>query len=132
MAHKNNADPTSWPALRAAIAAAFATRTRDEWSAVFDGTDACVAPVLSLTEAAHHPHLAARHTFIEVDGVSQPAPAPRFSRTVAPAPTNPPQVGAHTAMVLRDWGIADVDRLIDDGVVQTQEVVAADQRHDGR
>src|SRR6201997_539390 len=77
-------DPTTWPQLREAIARAFATRTRDEWTAVFEGTDACVAPVLSLTEAATHPHLAARETFIDVDGLTQPAPVPRFSRTVAP------------------------------------------------
>jgi alpha-methylacyl-CoA racemase len=100
-------DPTTWPQLREAIARAFATRTRDEWMAVFEGTDACVAPVLSLTEAATHPHLAARDTFIEVGGVTQPAPAPRFSRTVPPHPTPPPPVGADTLDVLRDWMIAD-------------------------
>jgi alpha-methylacyl-CoA racemase len=100
-------DPTTWPQLREAIARAFATRTRDEWMAVFEGTDACVAPVLSLTEAATHPHLAARDTFIEVGGVTQPAPAPRFSRTIPPHPTPPPPVGADTMDVLRDWMIAD-------------------------
>lgn len=100
-------DPSSWPQSREAIARAFATRTQDEWTAVFDGTDACVAPVLSLTEAANHPHLAARETFIEVGGVTQPAPAPRFSRTVPRHPTPPPPVGADTADVLRDWMITD-------------------------
>lgn len=99
--------PAEWPRLRAAIAAAFAARTRDDWATVFEGTDACVAPVLSLTEAATHPHLAARDTFIEVGGVTQPAPAPRFSRTVPRHPTPPPPVGADTSDVLRDWSIAD-------------------------
>jgi alpha-methylacyl-CoA racemase len=103
-------DPSELPRLRAAISHAFAARTRDDWAAVFEGTDACVAPVLSLTEAATHPHLAARDTFIEVGGVTQPAPAPRFSRTVPRQPTPPPPVGADTLDVLRDW-------VIDDGVV---------------
>src|SRR6516165_4094607 len=111
-------DPSMWPRLREAIAQAFATRTRADWTAVFEGTDACVAPVLSLTEAARHPHLAARSTFIDVGGVTQPAPVPRFSRTVPPTPTPPPAIGANTVDVLRDWGIADIDRLIDAGVVQ--------------
>jgi alpha-methylacyl-CoA racemase len=100
-------DPATWPQLREAIARAFATRTRDEWTAVFEGTDACVAPVLSLSEAATHPHLAARDTFIEVGGVTQPAPVPRFSRTIPRHPTPPPPVGADTLDVLRDWAIAD-------------------------
>jgi len=100
-------DPSTWPQLREEIARAFATRTRDEWTAVFEGTDACVAPVLSMTEAATHPHLAARDTFIEVGGVTQPAPAPRFSRTIPAHPTPPPPVGADMLDVLRDWSIAD-------------------------
>jgi alpha-methylacyl-CoA racemase len=109
-------DPSGWPRLRAAIAHAFATRTRHEWAAVFEGTDACVAPVLSLTEAATHPHLAARDTFIDVGGVNQPAPAPRFSRTVPRHPTPPPTVGADTLDVLRDWVIADGVVAPDTGV----------------
>ena len=116
----NRADPSTWPRLREAIAYAFASRTRDEWAAVFDGSDACVAPVLSLTEAADHPHLSARQTFVDVGGVVQPAPAPRFSRTVSPRPTPPPAVGADTADVLRDWGVDNIDALIADGVVQVQ------------
>jgi alpha-methylacyl-CoA racemase len=103
-------DPSELPRLRAAISHAFAARTRDDWAAVFEGTDACVAPVLSLTEAATHPHLAARGTFIEVGGVTQPAPAPRFSRTIPRQPTPPPPVGADALDVLRDW-------VIDDGMV---------------
>jgi alpha-methylacyl-CoA racemase len=96
-------DPSAWPQLRDAIARAFATRTRDEWVTVFEGTDACVAPVLSLTEAATHPHLAARETFVEVGGVIQPAPVPRFSRTIPRHPTPPPPVGADTLDALSDW-----------------------------
>jgi alpha-methylacyl-CoA racemase len=111
-------DPSMWPRLREAIAQAFATRTRADWAAVFESTDACVAPVLSLTEAARHPHLAARDTFIDVGGVIQPAPVPRFSRTVPPTPTPPPAIGANAVAVLRDWGIADSERLIANGVVR--------------
>jgi alpha-methylacyl-CoA racemase len=113
-------DPANWPQLREAITGAFATRTRREWTRVFEGTDACVAPVLSLAEASHHSHLAARATFVEVDGVTQPAPAPRFSRTETRTPSPPPAPGAHTAEVLKEWGIADVERLISHGVVQEQ------------
>jgi alpha-methylacyl-CoA racemase len=111
-------DPSMWPQLREAIAQAFAARTRAEWIALFEGTDACVAPVLSLTEAALHPHLAERNTFIDVGGVTQPAPVPRFSRTVLPQPTPPPAIGANTLDVLRDWGIGDPEQLIADRVVQ--------------
>ena len=74
-------DPAAWPALHAKLEALFRTRTRDDWCAAFANSDACVAPVLSLSEAPSHPHLAARQTFVTVDGVTQPAPAPRFSRT---------------------------------------------------
>jgi alpha-methylacyl-CoA racemase len=81
--------PESWPAIRAELARIFATRTRDEWAAVFDGTDACVSPVLSFGEAPHHPHIAERGTFIDVDGVMQPAPAPRFSRTPSAVRSGP-------------------------------------------
>lgn len=111
-------DPSKWTQLREAIAQSFSTRTRAEWTAIFEGTDACVAPVLSLNEATHHPHLTARNTFIDVEGLTQPAPAPRFSRTVAASPLPPPAIGADTVDILGDWGIADVDELISDGVVQ--------------
>ncbi|HLJ69888.1 MAG TPA: CaiB/BaiF CoA-transferase family protein [Roseiarcus sp.] len=76
-------DPANWPALREKMAALFKTRTREEWRARLEGTDACFAPVLTLAEAARHPHLEARETFVAIDGVTQPAPAPRFSRTPA-------------------------------------------------
>ena len=79
-------DRASWPGMRASFVTAFASRSRDEWAAHFAGTDACVTPVLTFAEAARHPHLAARGTYVEVDGVQQAAPAPRFSRTPAGAP----------------------------------------------
>jgi alpha-methylacyl-CoA racemase len=96
-------DPEGWPALRAIFARAFATRTRDEWAAVFEDTDACTTPVLAFDEAATHPHLAAREVLIDVDGVVQPAPAPRFSRTPAPVPQAPPRAPVAVDAVLADW-----------------------------
>lgn len=97
-------DSRIWTALRARLAATFATRSRDEWADVFDGTDACVTPVLSFTEAAEHPHLRARATLVEADGVTQAAPAPRFSRTPAPG-IRPPRANADDVNdVLADWG----------------------------
>ncbi|KOV92568.1 carnitine dehydratase [Streptomyces sp. NRRL B-1140] len=98
-------DVTRWDALREEIAARFKARTRDEWTAVFDGSDACVAPVLSLREAPHHPHLAARGTFTDHGGITQPAPAPRFSATPTTVRTGPARPGADTADVARDWDV---------------------------
>jgi alpha-methylacyl-CoA racemase len=109
--------PERVPALRERFTAIFATRTRDEWAAIFEGTDACVAPVLSMTEAPRHPHNVARQTFVEVDGVVQPAPAPRFSRTRSAIASPPAAAGAHTLEALTDWGVRDVKRLLDAGVV---------------
>jgi len=96
-------DPAGWPELREWFAKAFASRTREEWTATFVGSDACVTPVLSFDEAAEHPHLAARRTIVEVDGVRQPAPAPRFSRTPAPDPQRPPPEPAGLDAVLATW-----------------------------
>ncbi len=110
-------DRSRWPELRARFASRFGERTREEWTKVFDGTDACVAPILSLREASSHPHLAARGTLVERDGVLQPAPAPRFSRT-EPALDRPPAApGQHTREALADWGLTDVDALVDSGAV---------------
>jgi alpha-methylacyl-CoA racemase len=98
-----------WPDLRAAMAAAFASRTRDEWCRLLEGTDACFAPILNLEEAPRHPHNVARGTFVEVDGVPQNAPAPRFSRT-APDPVRPPhRAGADTDEVLAQAGYSADD-----------------------
>ncbi len=99
-------DRERWPHLRECLATAFAQRDRDAWVAAFEGTDACVTPVLTFAEAPDHPHLSARGTHLRLDGIVQPAPAPRFSRTPAPAPQPPPDRGADTESVLRDWGIA--------------------------
>jgi alpha-methylacyl-CoA racemase len=97
-------DRASWPDQKARIADVIATRDRDEWAEVFAGTDACVAPVLSLTEAPDHPHNLARQTFVEVEGVRQPAPAPRFSRTPGSVQRPAPTHGADTDAVLSELG----------------------------
>lgn len=109
-------DPAGWPALRERIAGAFKARSRDEWAAVFDGSDGCVAPVLGMGEAPAHPQLAARGTFVDVDGTTVPGPAPRFSRTPGAVQGPPVQPGAHTRATLTDWGVADVEVLIESGV----------------
>jgi alpha-methylacyl-CoA racemase len=96
-------DSAGWPAMKAALKRVFATRTRDEWVAAFDGTETCFSPVLSLSESPQHPHQRARGNFIEVAGVVQPAPAPRFSRSKGEIRRPPPQVGEHTDEVLREW-----------------------------
>ncbi|WNF30609.1 CaiB/BaiF CoA-transferase family protein [Streptomyces sp. C11-1] len=98
-------DLTRWDELRTAVADRFRTRTRAEWTEAFDGSDACVAPVLSLREAPHHPHLAARATFVEHGGLTQPAPAPRFSATPVSVRSGPAQPGADTAAVAADWDV---------------------------
>ncbi|MFI9759396.1 CaiB/BaiF CoA transferase family protein [Streptomyces sp. NPDC051963] len=101
-------DPARWDELREAVVARFKSRTRDEWTTVFEGSDACVAPVLSLREAPHHPHLAARATFTDHGGITQPAPAPRFSATPTAVRTGPARPGADTADVARDWDVPDL------------------------
>ncbi|KUL22922.1 CaiB/BaiF CoA transferase family protein [Streptomyces regalis] len=106
-------DWARWGELREAVAARFKSRTRDEWTAVFEGSDACVAPILSLREAPHHPHLAARGTFTDHGGITQPAPAPRFSATPTAVRTGPAQPGADTAQVARDWGVPDLTKGLD-------------------
>jgi alpha-methylacyl-CoA racemase len=98
-----------WPELRAAMAAAFASRTREDWCRIFEGSDACVAPVLSLAEAPGHPHNLHRRAFIDVDGVVQNSPAPRFSRTPSGPVRSAPRAGEHTESVLREAGYSDAD-----------------------
>lgn len=96
-------DSSQWARLRARLEELFRTRTRDEWCDLMEGTDACFAPVLDLPEAPHHPHNQARSTYVEVDGMMQPAPAPRFSRTEADVPRGAPRSGTDSGSVLADW-----------------------------
>jgi alpha-methylacyl-CoA racemase len=102
-------DRAGWPVLRARFAAVFAGRTRAEWVAAFDGSDACVAPVLSFSEARAHAHNVARATFVESGGIAQPAPAPRFSRTPGAIRRAAPERGEHGRDALRDWGFGDAE-----------------------
>jgi alpha-methylacyl-CoA racemase len=101
----DNMDRACWPALRATLTQAFATKTRDEWCTLLEGSDACFAPVLALSEAPRHPHMAARKTFVENAGIVQPAPAPRFSRTPGAIRRPTPARGEGGAEALRDWGV---------------------------
>ena len=119
LAPDRRGDPAGWPAAKEKWAALFATRTRDEWAAVFDGTEACVSPVLDWDEAAQHPHLAARGTYAPVSGVRQAAPAPRFDRTPSTTGAPPPWPGQHTDEVLAGLGRspAAVAALRDSGAV---------------
>ncbi len=108
----DRADPGNWPELRELFTARFKEKTRDEWAAAFAGSEACVEPVLSMREAAGDPHLTARETYVVRDGVVQPAPAPRFSRT-PPALSGPaPVPGQHTTEALTDWGLPDAAELL--------------------
>ena len=109
-------DPAQHAELRRVLGDTIRQRTQAEWTGVFEGSDACVAPVLPMSEAFQHPHLVARRTFVESDGVTQPSPAPRFSRT-APTLTTPPpgQAGQDTRDALLAWGIDDVDALLASG-----------------
>lgn len=106
-------DRAHWAALKAKVAACFKTKTRDEWSAIMEGEDACYAPVLDLTEAPSHPHNVARNAFVTVDGVLQPAPAPRFSVTPGEIQRPPPKAGEHTDSALQSWGFsaAEIEHL---------------------
>jgi alpha-methylacyl-CoA racemase len=114
-------DRTQWPELRARFSARFKERTRDEWAADFDGTDACVAPVLTWSEAQSHSQVSARETLVERDGALQPAPAPRFSRTPSELAAPGRGSGADTHAVLTDWGVANVDDLLASGAAVQSE-----------
>ena len=106
-------DRKSWPAMKERIAKLFRTKTRDEWCRIMEGSDVCFAPVLSMEEAPRHPHNRQRATFVEENGVVQPAPAPRFSRTPSAIQRPPARPGEHTEEALRDWGFnaSDLERL---------------------
>lgn len=112
-------DPAEWPRRRAGVAERIRQRTADEWLSMTDGTDACVTPILSIFDAPDHPHNQARGVFCEVDGMTQPSPAPRFDRTPCAAPTGAPHPGEHTDDGLRAWGFssAEIARLRVAGVV---------------
>jgi alpha-methylacyl-CoA racemase len=112
-------DRDRWPELRTRFAEVIRTRTRDDWEAHFRGFDACVAPALTPLEAPEHPHNVARRTFIELRGVPQPAPAPRFSSTVLPDPSPPEHPGESTDDSLAAWGFApgELERLRGAGVL---------------
>jgi len=112
-------DRAEWPALKERFVALFKTKTRDEWQELLEGTDACAVPVLSLSEAHLHPHNQARKTFVERDGVVQPAPAPRFSRTESGIAGPPPSPGQHTDEALADWGFSadELAKLRETGAV---------------
>jgi alpha-methylacyl-CoA racemase len=114
-------DRARWPELRAAFARTFAARTRDEWCAVFDGSDACFAPVLTFSEARAHPHALARAAFQKVGKIEQPAAAPRFGRTPGGTPRPPPERGALGRAALLDWGFdsAQIDHLASLGLGMT-------------
>jgi len=109
--------------LRSKLESLFKTRTRDEWCELLEGTDACFAPVLTMEEAPHHPHNIARGSFIELDGVVQPGPAPRFSRTPSGRPTPPQEPGEGSRAALADWGIAKerIEALFAAGVLGGSE-----------
>jgi len=98
-------DRGQWPELKAKLMEVFLTKTRDEWCAIMEATDICFAPVLSMTEAPRHKHNTDRQTFVEIEGVVQPAPAPRFSATPGAIQRRPAGLGEHTDEVLKDWGV---------------------------
>lgn len=112
-------DVHRWPILKYRLADVFRTKTRAQWCALMEGTDACFAPVLDWDEAPQHPHNQARGTFIDVGGVTQPAPAPRFSRSTPGMPIAPVAPGTHSAAILADWGIAEtaIAALKADGII---------------
>lgn len=117
---KPQMDASGWPALKAEIARVFKTKTRDEWCAIMEGTDVCFAPVLSIFEAPDHPHAKARNSYLTVDGVVQPAPAPRFDRTVPSVSHGARAAGADSSAVLSDCGFsaAEIEALLSAGTVQ--------------
>jgi alpha-methylacyl-CoA racemase len=117
---ENPFDHAAWPARKEKLTAVFRTRTRDEWCALFEGTDVCFAPVLTMDEAAQHPHNVHRQTYVESHGLVQPAPAPRFSRTPASLDRPPVHAGAHTDEVLSEGGFSasELEKLRELGAIR--------------
>jgi alpha-methylacyl-CoA racemase len=107
-----------WPELKRKLSTVIRTRSRDEWEEIMGGSDVCFAPVLGIDEAPSHPHNAARQTFVTVEGVVQPAPAPRFSASPSSSPAPPPAIGAHNHEALADWGF-------DEAAIKALEAAAA-------
>ena len=112
-------DRSEWPRMCERLAGIFRTRTREEWRRLLEGSDVCFAPVLSMAEAPQHPHNRERQTFVELEGVVQPAPAPRFSRTPSRIQRAPSEPGEHTRDALKDWGFseAELEQLQGEGVI---------------
>ena len=119
-------DRAQWPAFQERLNALFKTKTRDEWCAIMEGSEVCFAPVLNMREAPAHPHNRHRGTFVEMDGVVQPAPAPRFARTPSKIQRPPARPGEHTEEALRDWGVsaADLERLRASGAIGVRDANA--------
>jgi len=120
-------DRSRWPDMRNRLTEIFRTRTRDEWCEVFEGSDACFAPVLTLSEAPQHPHNRVRETFVDIAGVTQPGPAPRFSRSQTALPHAAPVIGANAQEILRDWGFSpdELDGLRQSGALSDNKSEAA-------
>ena len=110
-------DPSQWPMLKTKLQDVIKQKTQAQWCAIMEGTDVCFAPVLTMTEATQHPHHIARNTFIDIAGVTQPAPAPRFSRTSPETPTPPAHAGQHSTQILNEWGISNITELLASGAV---------------
>ena len=112
-------DPSQWPALKAELAGVFKSKTQAEWCKIMEGTDVCFAPVLSIFEAPDHPHNKARNSFLELDGIVQPAPSPRFSRTDPQIGIPPAKKGEHSDAILADFGYSaeEIASLRDAGAV---------------
>lgn len=119
LAFEDQRNPEKWPELKTKLAAIFKTKSRYQWCAIMDGTDACLTPILDLDEAPLHPHNQARKTFVELDGVIQPAPTPRFSRTIPEIQGPPPVAGEHTEAILKQWDFAvdEITRLKECGAI---------------
>jgi len=115
-------DRAAWPEMSSRLEACFKRKTRDEWCAIMEGSDVCFAPVLSFAEASAHPHAKARGSFVSIEGVVQPGPAPRFSGTPAAVQSPPPELGTGTREGLSDWGLSDtkIESLLGSGAIGWQ------------